>query len=243
MCCSTVIGRLRSRCAREMNAEFEKWLGVGATAGRWLALGYIPAIVLVACVRAVTGADLAHRWATSPSLVDHGQVWTLFSSALVLDRVQGLQLAVAIVLTWALLFRHGAGALWCALLLGHVGSTLIAYAGTGILWATGPRLRRAYVNPDFGISCVWITILAMFAVDIALTAWPRPRAWTAMLLLAAVYTSTAGMATMLWSRRSLAMLDRGQRWDRTFAYGGAPAGASPAYRRDTRSSPQGRDRS
>ncbi|UTI64323.1 hypothetical protein NBH00_23665 [Paraconexibacter antarcticus] len=189
--------------------------------GRWGALAYIPAIVLVAGIRAVTGADLAHRWATSPSLVDHGRVWTLFTSALVLDRVQGLQLILAIALTWALLFRHGPGALWSALLLGHVGSTLIAYAGSGVLWETGSRLPHAYVNPDFGISCVWITILAMLATDVVLTLRPRRQAWVATLVIMIAYTAlaiagdstiaeaehtlavTAGIAAMLWTRRGL----------------------------------------
>ncbi|UTI63382.1 hypothetical protein NBH00_18770 [Paraconexibacter antarcticus] len=223
-----------------------------------MALGYIPAIVLVAGIRAVTGADLAHRWATSPSLVYHGRVWTLFSSALVLDRVQGLQLVVAVVLIWALLFRHGAGALWSALLLGHVGSTLTAYAGTGILWETGSRLHHAYVNPDFGISCVWITILAMLATDLVLTVRPRPRTWATLLLLATAYTGvaivgdstiaeaehtlavTAGIATMLWTRRFLAVLNIRVGWPSPANYRGI-AGPSRATPLDTQLSLTGRE--
>jgi hypothetical protein len=196
---------------------------LGRGVGRALAYAYIPAIAVVAAVRAITGADIAHQWATNPALVDQGAVWTLFSSALVLDRVQALQLIIAALLTWILLRRHGPGALWSALLLGHVGSTLLAYAGIGVLWDTGAALHAADHTADFGISCVWTTILAMLiagAIMDVVSPTAKSLTWALVLGLILVYIPVAiaaargiadaehilavgaGIATALWSRRA-----------------------------------------
>ncbi|UTI66117.1 hypothetical protein NBH00_07900 [Paraconexibacter antarcticus] len=188
-------------------------------AGRGVAYAYVPALAVVAAVRGFTGLDLAHRWASSPRLVAEGRVWTLLSSALVLDRVQALQLVAVAILTAILIHRHGPGAWWTALLLGHVGSTLVAYAGTGVLWEVGGAFRHAEVNADFGISCVWMTIVGLLVCDGALTLSRSRRSWTvafAATVLALAVTvdaastisevehalaAIAGFGTVVWKRR------------------------------------------
>lgn len=198
--------------------------GALATAGRAVAYAYVPALAVVASVRAITGVDLAHRWACSPRLVAEGRLWTLLSSALVLDRVQALQLVAVTILTAVLIRRHGPGAWWTALLLGHVGSTLAAYAGTGVLWEVGGAFHHAEVNPDFGISCVWMTIVGLLVCDASLTLVRSTHAWTVTFAATAlaltgtvllcttisevehVLAATAGFGTVVWKRRPTARL-------------------------------------
>lgn len=197
-----------------------------AMAGRGIAYAYVPVLAAVAAVRGFTGVDLAHQWASSPRLVAEGRLWTLLSSALVLDRVQALQLVAVAVLTAILIRRHGPGAWWTALLLGHVGSTLVAYAGTGVLWEVGGAFHHAEVTADFGISCVWMTIVGLLVCDGALTVSRSRRSWTlafAATVLALAVTidaastisevehalaAIAGFGTVVWKRRPAARLRR-----------------------------------
>ena len=191
--------------------------------GTALAVAYVPLVGVIAAIRAHMGSGAAAWWATSPALVDHGALWTLFSSALVLDHVHWVQLLAATGLTWALLRRDGPGALWSAMLLGHVGSTLVAYAGVGVLWETGARRHAAEIAPDFGISCVWRTLLALLLCGVVLRGARRHRAdaWPLVLLAGVLYavvaigTATsiaaaehagaivAGIATGLWTCRAV----------------------------------------
>lgn len=202
-----------------MGRYVNKTRGFWGGAGRVVAYAYVPVLVAVAITRAATGMDLAHQWASSPQLVANGKLWTVFSSALVLDRVQGVQLIAVSVLTVVLLRRHGPGAWWAAVLLGHVGSTLLAYAGTGQLWALGPDAVRARRTPDFGISCVWMTILTFLISDIALSFLRSARAWMAACAAALIATvsvvlvctsiaeaehafaALAGVMTAIWRHR------------------------------------------
>jgi len=188
--------------------------------GRACAYAYVPAVVTVAIIRTTTGADLAHAWATSPDRLAEGQWWTLLTSALVLDRVEGLQLVLVVVLVVALVRRHGPGALWAALLLGHVASTLLAYAGIHRLWDLHDDVAS---NADFGISCVWLTALALLIGDVLLTYLPkRLQTWVAATTVALAYIAIslaicataaqfehcfailAGVGTALWRHRPFA---------------------------------------
>ena len=135
-------------------------------AWRLSAPAYVLIVIAVDVIAGLAGLHARHALAASPDRVADGQWWTVFSSALIVDRLVLLQLAVLAVLATALSRRRGARTFWLSLLGGHVGSTLIAYGGMGSLWVTG---RNAYANVygklDFGISCVWMALLATVAAD------------------------------------------------------------------------------
>jgi hypothetical protein len=91
----------------------------------------------------------------SADLVADGELWRLFTSALVVDGVAAPQIAVTALASFAVIRLVGAVVWWAAVLFGHVGSALIAYAIIGIAILLGSDGAEAAANdPDFGISCV-----------------------------------------------------------------------------------------
>ena len=62
----------------------------------------------------------------------------------------------------------GGRALWGAALAGHLGATIAAYAGIGLLWLVARDSVRGIVHaPDFGISAVWAAALGALVVGAA----------------------------------------------------------------------------
>ena len=91
----------------------------------------------------------------SADLVADGEVWRLFTSALVVDGVAAPQIALTALAAFAVIRLQGAAVWWAVVLVGHVGSALIAYAIIGIAILLGSGGAEAAANdPDFGISCV-----------------------------------------------------------------------------------------
>ena len=72
-----------------------------------------------------------------------------------MDGVAAPQIALTALAAFAVIRLVGAAVWWAAVLVGHVGSALIAYAIIGIAIALGSEGAEAAANdPDFGISCV-----------------------------------------------------------------------------------------
>jgi hypothetical protein len=102
---------------------------------------------------------------SSADQVADGELWRLFSSGLVVDGVAAPQIALTALAAFAVIRLQGPAVWWAAVLVGHVGSALLAYAIVGIAIALGSGGAEAAANdPDFGISCVLgATLGALFA--------------------------------------------------------------------------------
>jgi len=109
-------------------------------------------------------ADTSDLQSSADQVAD-GELWRLFSSGLVVDGVAAPQIALTALAAFAVIRLQGAAVWWAAVLVGHVGSALIAYAIVGIAVALGSGGAEAAANdPDFGISCVLgATLGALFA--------------------------------------------------------------------------------
>ena len=109
-------------------------------------------------------ADTSDLQSSADQVAD-GELWRLFSSGLVVDGVAAPQIALTALAAFAVIRLQGAAVWWAAVLVGHVGSALIAYAIVGIAVALGSGGAEAAANdPDFGFSCVLgATLGALFA--------------------------------------------------------------------------------
>ena len=135
------------------------------------------AAVVAAVVWLVTSAVVTVTWhragwpdpadlASTASGVGHGRVWTLLSSMLPVSEYPFAELA-GCALTVAVALRVLGGLrFWAVALASHLGSALIAYAGSAVLWLLSPAAASdAAAEDDYGISAVWLgTIGALVAV-------------------------------------------------------------------------------
>ncbi|MDQ1702581.1 MAG: hypothetical protein QOF57_1833, partial [Frankiaceae bacterium] len=127
-------------------------LALPSRAGGIAAAAYVAAVAALEIARGLGPGDLA----SSPNGVAAGHVWQLVTSGLVVAGDPLVQLPAVALLIAAVIVAFGPGAFWRAALAGHIGATLIVYAGVGLLWL----LWRSQVDPvldapDYGISCVW----------------------------------------------------------------------------------------
>ena len=128
---------------------------------------YVVALTIIALDGRVHGPSLA----SSPGGVADGGLMPLLTSGLVVDGAAWPQIALVAIVLLAAVRRLGAVRLWAAALAAHVGGTLAAYAGIGLLSIVEPRLTREVVHaPDYGVSVVLTGELG------ALAAWSRRRA-------------------------------------------------------------------
>jgi hypothetical protein len=135
-------------------------------------LGSLLAVVVVSAVTAATRAGAIRlRWlASSPRQVADGRVWLLVSSAFVADRPTVVSLAAFGGFAVVGAIVCGARLLWISAALGHVGSTLAAYAGLGLILSVNPGAFAADIDrPDFGVSA----IIAAWLGAIVVVEWRR----------------------------------------------------------------------
>jgi MYXO-CTERM domain-containing protein len=65
------------------------------------------------------------------------------------------QIALTALVSFLVIRLNGPGVWWAAVLVGHVGSALLAYAIVGVAIVLGSSGAEAAADdPDFGISCV-----------------------------------------------------------------------------------------
>ena len=109
------------------------------------------------------------------------------TSAFVVAGSPVVQLAATAVLLGAVIRLYGAGLFWLTAAAGHLGATLLTYAGVGVLWLVSRADVDSVVDaPDYGISAIWSAALGALAVGAAASPkWRRPAlAATAVCLVA-----------------------------------------------------------
>ena len=127
----------------------------------------VAAYVLVLAAIQATGWPDWETLASSPARIADGQVWLLLTSGLVVDGLPWLQLGLLAVVLALAQPRLGTAGLWIVALAAHVGATLVAYAGVGLLRLADPAAVAGAVDqPDYGVS----VILAGQAGALAVTA-------------------------------------------------------------------------
>lgn len=130
-----------------------------------LAAAWLVAVALVAALERTTHALSAAALACSPERLVHGAVWSLATSAVVIDGPPvGQLLMTALATAWAVAVLGGRG-FWLVAVAGHIGATLLTYAGIAVLWlVVGARVEELVDAPDFGISAVWAALLGALVV-------------------------------------------------------------------------------
>jgi hypothetical protein len=126
---------------------------------------YLLTIAAFEIARRTSGFPEPSDFALTPARLADLRVWLLLTSALLVSgppllELAGLGLAIAVLVN-----REGALSFWGAGLVGHVGATLLAYAGVGVLWLTARHTVSATVHDfDYGVSAIWLATLgAVFA--------------------------------------------------------------------------------
>jgi hypothetical protein len=130
-----------------------------------LALVWLTAVAVIAVVQATTRFPPDHLFASSPAGVAGGRWWPLATSALVIDGAPLAQLTLAAILSVAALRFLGGPLFWLVAAAGHIGATLVAYAGVGVLWLVARGDAESVVEaPDYGISAIWMGLLGALTV-------------------------------------------------------------------------------
>jgi len=167
--------------------------------GAELAALYLTAVLAVFVVERSTGLVDPAGLASSPAALAAGKVWTLLTSGFLIDGAAAPQLVVTAALAFAALRCGGSRLFWTAAAAGHIGSTLIAYAGVGLISLVDERLVDGVVSaPDYGISCVWAAGLGVVAAGAWLRGGTRGRliASASLGILVAVTVYSQGIATV-----------------------------------------------
>lgn len=120
------------------------------------AVAYLAAVVAFELLRRGEHGPQAADLASSPAGVASGHLLALLTSGLLVAGDPVVQIAGAAAAAAAVLILLGPGAFWRAALAGHVGATLVAYAGVGLIWLVSRADVDTVVDaPDYGISAVW----------------------------------------------------------------------------------------
>jgi membrane associated rhomboid family serine protease len=145
------------------------------TPGTLLAEAWVGAVALLAALHAVAAVNLVADLACSPVRLLHGEVWTLATSSVVIQGPPVGQLVMTAAFTGWVIARLGAKRFWIVAIGGHIGATVVAYLGIGVLWAVaGDHLEDVVTKPDYGISAVWAALLgALIVVGWRLGGWRR----------------------------------------------------------------------
>lgn len=124
--------------------------------GTALAAVYLVILTAAELGRTELGVPDPRALASTPAGVAGGDVLPLLSSGLVVAGAPLPQLAALAIVAGALIRLSGAATFWRAAAAGHVGATVLAYAGVGVVWLLARRDVEGVIEaPDYGISCVW----------------------------------------------------------------------------------------
>lgn len=138
---------------------------------------YFALAVVVAILPAVgvSQQSLVAAMSFSPSDLVLGKLWLLPLSGLIVAGSTWSQLATLAEVAAVLVVLAGARTFWRAAILGHVGSTLVAYAVLGVLALIAPSsVGTLFDAPDYGVSCVWAGCIGALAVVAARRCSRRP---------------------------------------------------------------------
>jgi hypothetical protein len=131
-------------------------------AGAALAAAWLVTVAVIAVVR---GPDTVRDLACAPAALWAGKLWTLPSSALIIQGPAIPQLLMTAGLVAALVRACGGAVFWLVAAVGHVGATLIAYAGIGLIYLVARSTAEGVVHThDYGISAVWAAAFGALAV-------------------------------------------------------------------------------
>jgi len=146
-------------------SRLRSWPEVAGASLSGLALLYFVAVVVLTILERSGEIGLAGLKSSADQVAD-GELWRLFTSALVVDGSPVPQIVLTGGAAAAVIRLGGAALWWCAALAAHVGSALLAYAIIGVAVALGSGGAEAAADdPDFGISCVLGgTLGALFAI-------------------------------------------------------------------------------
>lgn len=124
--------------------------------GPTLVVGYLALVAVLEVLRRTTSWPRPDDLASSPAGVAAGNVWALLTSGLVVAGDPVVQIAGTTLTAFVVIQVAGSSIFWAAVLVAHVGSALLAYAGVAVLWLFARADVDAVVDaPDYGISCVW----------------------------------------------------------------------------------------
>ncbi len=180
---------------------------VAQRAGVIAAVAYLAAVTAFEVLRRGEHGPRIADLSSSPAGVASGHLWRLLTSGLVVAGDPEVQIAGAGIAAAAVLALLGPGAFWRAALAGHVGATLVAYAGVGVVWLVSRADVDAVVDaPDYGISCVWAgTLGALVAAGVRGPA-RRPMPGVALVAAALFVTATAFSSDLAGVEHALAFL-------------------------------------
>ena len=168
------------------------WLPRGSS------LGWASGVLLVGVVTASTLAVRGHELllstvAASAAKISAGRLWLLPTSGLVVDRPVYVGLVAFGLLGFAALAICGTTVFWVSAAVGHVGSTLAAYAIIGASRQSDPdAFASAFARKDFGVSAMqgaWVGAVAA-------TAWCHAGTNTRPRMLVA--GGVCGLAGVAW---------------------------------------------
>lgn len=150
--------------------------GARLSVGTALGIGWLAAVAAIAVAQALHDGPSDADLAASPARVAAGELWPLVTSGFVIAGAPIVQLVATAVLLAAVVRLHGAGLFWLTAAAGHVGATLVTYAGVGVLWLVSRADVDSVVDaPDYGISAIWSAALGALAVCAASAPrWRRP---------------------------------------------------------------------
>ena len=140
----------------------------GATWQRATVALWLVCIAAIAAVRAADqGRVSVHELACSPAAVAAGRLWTLVTSAFIVDGPPVPQLLMTGVVAVAVAHLADARAWWLAAIAGHLGATFVAYAGIALVYAVDRGTADAVIHaPDYGISAIWAATTGVLLVHL-----------------------------------------------------------------------------
>jgi hypothetical protein len=153
-----------------------------ALAALWLAC-----VAAIAIVRSRDpNAFAVHDLASSPAALTAGRLWTLVTSAFIVDGPSVPQIVMTALVAGAVVRLGGAALFGRSAVAGHVGATLLAYLGIAAVSITDSATAHAVVHaPDYGISAVWAASVGALLVLLHRSgAHPRVTAAFGVVLLA-----------------------------------------------------------
>jgi hypothetical protein len=101
------------------------------------------------------GAFSVGELSSSPAALAGGRLWTIATSAFIIDGPPVPQLLLTGLVAVAIVRLAGARTFALSAVAGHVGSTIVAYAGIAAVAITAPATADGVVHaPDYGISAV-----------------------------------------------------------------------------------------
>jgi hypothetical protein len=130
-----------------------------------LAIGFLCVLLAVETVRRVADFPTPADLAASAAAVAAGKLWLLVTSALIVNGPSWLELPGFFLAVALLIRRYGSGTFWRVAPASHIGSTLVVYAGIGMLLLVGGDSADSSAHRlDYGISGMWLGVLgALFA--------------------------------------------------------------------------------